>query len=59
VHAVPPKEIGCGSFATMSPLSISLMLSLSEKASALRTIHQSQASRCCTQHQCHEVLHLE
>ena len=30
-RAVPPEETGHGSFATMSSLSISLMLSLSEK----------------------------
>ena len=32
VRAVPPEEMGCGSFATVSSLSLSLMLSLSEKA---------------------------
>jgi hypothetical protein len=32
VRAVPPEEIGRGSFAIMSSLSISLMLSLQEKA---------------------------
>jgi hypothetical protein len=32
VLAVPPEEIGRGSFTTVSSLSISLMLSLSEKA---------------------------
>ena len=32
VCAVPPEEIAHGSFTTMSSLSISLMLSLSEKA---------------------------
>jgi hypothetical protein len=31
-RAVPPEEIGRGSFATMSSFSTSLMLSLSEKA---------------------------
>jgi hypothetical protein len=44
VRAVPPEGVGGGILATMSSLSISLMLSLSEKAAAMRTFTNPKRS---------------